>query len=50
MRETISILCKYKNVERIAGAVYIGYIHFSILIPTKLSVSSLMEYLKVKNT
>ena len=47
VREILSTLCKYKNVEIIAGAVYV---HLSIAIPPKLSVSDSMGYLKGKST
>lgn len=50
IREIISTLCKYKNVEIIAGAVCIDHIHLSVAIPPKLSVSSFMGYLKGKST
>ena len=41
VREIISILCKYKSVEIIAGAVCIDHVHLSVAIPPKLSVSGL---------
>ena len=50
VREIISILCKYKSVEIIAGAVCIDHVHLSVAIPTKLSVSDFMGYLKGKST
>lgn len=50
MREIISTLCQYKNVEIIAGAVCIAHVHLSVAIPPKLSVLSLMGYLKGKST
>ena len=43
-------MCKYKNVEIIAGAVCIDHVHLSVAIPPKLSVSNFMEYLKGKST
>ena len=50
IREIISTLYKYKNVEIIVGAVCINHIHLSVAIPQKLSVSSFMGYLKGKST
>ncbi|MCC3389969.1 hypothetical protein HLY09_17205 [Enterocloster bolteae] len=44
----ISTSCKCKNVEIDAGAVCIDYVHLSVIIPTKLSISSFMGYLKGK--
>ena len=42
VREIITILCKYKNVEIIAGAVCMDHVHLSVAIPPKLSISSFM--------
>lgn len=42
MREILSTLCKYKNVEIIAGAICIDYVHLSVAIPPKLSISKFM--------
>ena len=50
VREIISTLCKYKNIEIIAGAVYVDHVHLSVVIPPKLSISNFMGYLKGKNT
>ena len=50
VREIISTLCKYKNVEIIAGAVCIDHIHLSVAIPPKISISNFMGYLKGKST
>ncbi len=50
VREIISILCKYKNVDIIAGAVCVDHIHLSVAIPPKISVSSFLGYLKGKST
>ena len=50
VREIINILCRYKNVEIIAGAVCTDHIHLSVAIPPKLSISSFMGYLKGKST
>ena len=49
VREIISTLCKYRNVEIIAGAVCIDHIHLSVAIPPKLSISEFMGYLKGKS-
>ena len=50
VREIISILCKYKSVEIIAGAVCSDHVHLSVVIPPKFSVSDFMGYLKGKST
>ena len=50
VREIISILCKYKSVEIIAGAVCSDHVHLSVAIPPKFSVSDFMGYLKGKST
>ena len=49
VREIISTLCKYKNVEIIAGAVCVDHVHLSVAIPPKLSASDFMGYLKGKS-
>lgn len=50
VREIISTLCKYKDVEIIASAVCIDHVHLSVAIPPKLSISNFMGYLKGKST
>lgn len=50
VREIISTLCSYKDVEIIAGAVCLDHIHLSGAIQPKLSVSSFIGYLKGKST
>lgn len=50
VREIISTLCKYKDVEIIVGAVCIDHVHLSAAIPPKLSISNFMGYLKGKRT
>ena len=50
VREIIKVLCKYKNVEIIAGAVCIDHVHLSVATPPKLSISNFMGYLKGKST
>ena len=49
VREVISTLCKYKNVEIIEGAVCSDHVHLCVSIPPKLSVSQFMGYLKGKS-
>lgn len=49
VREVISTLCKYKNVEIIEGAVCLDHVHLCVSIPPKLSVSQFMGYLKGKS-
>lgn len=41
VREIISTLCRYKDVEIIDGAVCEGYIHLSVAMPPKISISSI---------
>ena len=50
VREIMSTLCKYKEVQIIDGAVCVEHIHLSVAIPPKLSISSFMGYLKGKST
>ena len=50
VREIITLLCKYKDVEIIAGAVCVDHIHLSVAIPPKISISNFMGYLKGKST
>lgn len=50
VREIINTLCKYKNVDIIAGAVCIDHVHLSVAIPPKISISDFMGYLKGKST
>ena len=50
VREIIAILCKYKDVQIIDGAVCEDHIHLSVAIPPKISISSFMGYLKGKST
>ena len=50
VREIIGTLCKYKDVEIIAGAVCTDHVHLSVSIPPKMSISSFMGYLKGKST
>ena len=46
VREIISMLYIYKNVEIIAGAVCVNHVHLSVAIPPKISVSNFIGYLK----
>lgn len=48
--EIIIILCKYKNVEIVAGAVCPDHVHLNVVILPKLAVSKFMAYLKGKST
>lgn len=50
VREIKNTLCRYKNVEIIAGAVCIDHVHISVAIPPKISISEFMGYLKGKST
>ena len=45
VREIIKVLCKYKKVEIVEGAVCVDHVHLCVSIPPKLSVSSFMGYL-----
>ena len=49
VREVITILCKYKDVEIVDGAVCSDHVHLCVCIPPKLSVSQFMGYLKGKS-
>lgn len=50
VRDIISILCGYKDVEIVDGAVCENHIHLSVTIPSKYSISKFMGYLKGKST
>ena len=50
VREILTTLCKWKEVEIIDGAVCVDHVHLSVSIPPKLSISSFMGYLKGKST
>ena len=50
VREIISTLCRYKEVEIIDGAVCEDHIHLSVAIPPKYNISKFMGYLKGKST
>ena len=49
VREVIKVLCKYKDVEIVEGAVCLDHVHLCVCIPPKLSVSQFMGYLKGKS-
>lgn len=49
VREVIATLCKYKDVEIVEEAVCPDCVHLCVSIPTKLSVSQFMGYLKGKS-
>ena len=49
VREIISTLCKYKDVDNIVGAVCVDHIHLSVAIPPKISIANFMGYLKGKS-
>ena len=44
------IMCKYRKVDIIAGAVCKDHVHLSVAIPPKESISDFMGYLKGKST
>lgn len=46
IREILSKLYKYKDVELIAGAVCMDDVHLSVEIPPKMCISNFMGYLK----
>ena len=50
VREIISMLCKYKNIEIVSGAVCSDHVHLSVSIPPKMSISNFMGQLKGKST
>ena len=49
VREVIKVLCKYKDVEIVEGAVCPDHVHICVSIPPKMSVSQFMGYLKGKS-
>jgi putative transposase len=50
VREILKILCMYKKVEILSGAVCVDHVHLCLAIPPKLSVSEFMGYLKGKSS
>ena len=49
VREVITMLCRYKDVEIVEGAVCPDHVHLCVSIPPKLSVFQFMGYLKGKS-
>jgi len=49
VRDIIKILCQYKKVEIVEGAVCADHVHLCVCIPPKISVSDFMGYLKGKS-
>ncbi len=49
-REILRTLCRYKGVEIIEGEVCPDHIHMLVAIPSKMSVSGFMGYLKGKSS
>ena len=49
VRSIIKSLCAYKNVEIVQGAVCSNHVHLCVCITPKMSVSSIMGYLKGKS-
>jgi putative transposase len=49
IREIITTLCGYKEVEIVAGNVRMDHVHLCVKIPPKISVSEFMGYLKGKS-
>ena len=50
VREILSTLCKYKDVDIITNAVFVNYVHLIVVLPPKLSISNFKGYLKGKST
>ena len=50
VREIIKVLCKYKDIEIISGAVCVDHVHLCVSIPPKMKISDFMGYLKGKST
>ena len=50
VREILSTLCKYKDVDIITNAVFVDYVHLIVVLPPKLSISNFKGYLKGKST
>ena len=49
IREIIKILCRYKKVEIVEGAVCLDHVHICVSIPPKIAISEFMGYLKRKS-
>ena len=50
VREILSTLCKYKDVDIITNAVFVDYVHQIVVLPPKLSISNFKGYVKGKST
>ena len=50
VREILSTMCKYKDVDIITNAVFVDYVHLIVVLPPKLSISNFKGYLKGKST
>jgi transposase len=50
VREILSTLCKYKDVDIITNVVFVDYVHLIVVLPPKLSISNFKGYLKGKST
>ena len=50
IKEILRDLCKYKGVEILEGHLMPDHVHLLVSIPPKISVSSLMGYLKGKSS
>ena len=50
VREILSTLCKYKDVDIITNAVFVDYVHQIVVLPPKLSISNFKGYLKGKRS
>ena len=50
VRKIISTLCKYKDVDIIAGAVCVDHIHLSVAIPPKISIANLIVNITVRQS
>lgn len=49
VRDVLKILCEYKKVEIVKGAVCSDHVHLCVCIPPKMSVSQFVGYLKGKS-
>ena len=49
IREIIKIMCRYKKVEIVEGAVCLDHVHICVSIPPKIAISEFMGYLKGKS-
>ena len=49
MCQRLRTLCKYKEVEIVAGAVCVDHVHLCVSIPPKISISDFVGCLKGKS-